>query len=126
MKMKYVYSDEWTKKARSIALELGMNYIQAENIACIKSFGSKSKRVIARIHSKQKVIQIAFNEKAAYVIELVSEKFDKLSEEEKTKTIIHELMHIPKSFGGGFRHHKGYITQAKVEANYKKLKEKRN
>lgn len=32
-------------------------------------------------------------------------KIDKLSESEKTKTIIHELMHIPKTFGGGFIHH---------------------
>jgi predicted metallopeptidase len=28
-----------------------------------------------------------------------------LSDNEQTETIIHEIMHIPKNFGGGFRYH---------------------
>jgi len=119
--MKYFFSKQWTEKAKELALKLNMNYIDLNNIVCIKSFGSKTRNVIARIHSKQKIIQIAFNEKPAYVIELISEKFEKLNEEEKLKVLIHELMHIPKSFGGGFRQH-NFVTTQKVEANYKKLK----
>jgi predicted metallopeptidase len=60
---------------------------------------------------------MALNTKAAYLIEVISEKFDKLSEEEKTKTIIHELMHIPKAFGGGFKHH-DFVTSRNVDKIY--------
>jgi len=66
-------------------------------------------------------MQLALNQKPHYVIEVISEKFDKLSKEEQTKTLIHELMHIPHSFGGGFRAHKPYVTWKKVERMYKQF-----
>lgn len=54
-----------------------------------------------------------------YLIEVISEKFDRLPESEKTKTIIHELMHIPKTFGGGFIHH-NMVHEGSVRDIYKK------
>ncbi len=54
-----------------------------------------------------------------YLIEVILEKFDKLSIEEQTKIIIHELMHIPKSFGGGFIHH-NKVHKKSVEEMYEK------
>ena len=78
-----------------------------------KGFASKSKRTVARIHGLSKIMQKAMRIKAFYVIEIISENFDKLDREEKIKTLIHETMHIPKNFGGGFRNHKPYITNKK-------------
>ena len=57
--------------------------------------------------------------KAFYTIEFISERFDKMNEKDKIKTIIHELMHIPKSFGGGFKHH-DYVTEENIESLYRK------
>ena len=55
--------------------------------------------------------------KGFYLIEVISEKFDKLSAEEQLKVIIHELMHIPNTFGGGFKHH-NVVNDTNVEKVY--------
>jgi predicted metallopeptidase len=44
-----------------------------------------------------------------------------MSPEDKERTLIHELMHIPGGFSGGFRPHKGYVERKNVEAVYRKL-----
>jgi predicted metallopeptidase len=48
-----------------------------------------------------------------------------MSSEDKERTLIHELMHIPGGFSGGFRPHKGYVERKDVEAVYKKLQSDR-
>ncbi|MDN5366876.1 MAG: hypothetical protein PWQ11_287 [Candidatus Diapherotrites archaeon] len=60
------------------------------------------------------MFQLALNTKAHYVVEVIAERFDKLPEGEKEKVIIHELLHIPKSMGGGYRHH-DYVSRRRVE-----------
>ena len=67
-------------------------------------------------------MQLALNRKAFYVLEFIHEKFDEMSEEDKIKVIIHELMHIPKNFGGGFKHH-DYVTEKEVNKMYEKYKD---
>ena len=62
-------------------------------------------------------MQKAMGVKAFYALEFLSERFDKLSQEEQLKTIIHELMHIPHTFGGGFRHH-DHVTDYNVNLYY--------
>ena len=119
--MKYCYSENWTEKAREIAQKLEFNHIALERISCVESQGTKTKRVIARIHALGKVMQLGMQQKPFYVIELIMERFEKQSSEEQVKTIIHELLHIPHSFGGGFRHHKPYVNRVEVEKEFKKL-----
>ncbi|MEM5872408.1 MAG: putative metallopeptidase [Candidatus Aenigmatarchaeota archaeon] len=117
--MKYFIDHETQNIIKDIIEKLNFNHIKFENLICIKSVGSKSKRTIARIHGLPKIMQVALNSKAFYVIEIISENFDKLSYQDKIKTLIHELMHIPKNFGGGFRGHRNFVTRKKVEEKFK-------
>ena len=123
MSMKYILSPEWTQTMRQIVGRLGLNHIQSDRVVCFKSVGSKSRRVIARIHTMPKIIQLGLNQEAFYAIELLAEKFDRQNEEEQIKTIIHELLHIPHSFNGGFRQHRPHVTNTKVEEHYRKWRQ---
>jgi predicted metallopeptidase len=59
-----------------------------------------------------------------YIIEVISEMFDNLNQEEKERVIIHELMHIPSGFSGGFVPHKGKINKRNVDRMHKMFKER--
>ncbi|MFQ5647831.1 MAG: putative metallopeptidase [Candidatus Aenigmatarchaeota archaeon] len=74
-----------------IARKLGMNHVDMSRVICIRSQGSKSRYVLARCHTLPRIVQTAFKVPAHYLIEIISENFDKLSPEEQTKTLIHEL-----------------------------------
>jgi len=121
--MRYRFSEKWTQKAREIANALEFNHIMLERIACVESKGTKTRRIIARIHTLGKVLQLGMKQKPFYVIELVTEQFEKQPKEDQLKTIIHELLHIPHGFGGGFRHHKPYVNKKTVEKEFRKLQE---
>lgn len=119
MIMHYEIDYEIQDIAKDVIRKLDFSHVNIENLLCIRSYGSKSRRTIARIHGLPKIMQIAMSTKAFYAIEIISENFDKLSHEDKIKTIIHELMHVPKNFGGGFRNHKPYVTRETVDEAYK-------
>jgi len=76
------------------------------SVLFFKSRGTKSKRVIGRCWSLPKIWQQALKIDAHYAIEVISERYDTLNEKMKDEVILHELLHIPKGFGGGLRHHK--------------------
>ena len=41
----------------------------------------------------------------------------KLDEDQRDRVLIHELMHIPKTFGGGFKFH-DFVTERNVNKYY--------
>ncbi len=104
--MRYEFDPVWTERTKGIATALNYRHVLPDRLSVVRSWGSKTRRTIARIHCIGKVMMLGMGQqKSFYVIELISEKFDRQPESEKLETIIHELMHIPKTFGGGFRHH---------------------
>jgi predicted metallopeptidase len=117
--MRYEYAPDLQERMINIASVLEMNHLNLERIGCLRGFGSKSKRTIARCHTLGKVMQKAMGVKAFYTIEFL-EKFDKLGWEEQEKVIIHELLHIPKTFGGGFRQH-DFVCDKNVEVLHEKF-----
>ncbi len=96
-------------------------YVRIDRVKYFRSYGSSSRNCIARCHGLAKIMQKAMACPAYYVIEFIAEKFDRLPEEEQIKTIIHELLHIPRNFGGGFKHH-GYVTEKAVDRLYEQYK----
>ena len=122
--MKYEYAEDLQRIAEDIAAKL-FPHIDMENVKCFRSRGTSSRRTIARCHALGKIMQAALARKAIYVLEFIEERFEKLDNEEKLKTIIHELMHIPKAFGGGFKHH-DFVCERNVERFYKEYERRKN
>jgi len=117
--MRYEPAPELNSLAFDIVGKLGLYHIDTKRVAFVRSRGSKARRTIARIHGTPKVLQVATGTKAFYVIEVISERFDRLPRDEQTKTIIHELMHIPQNFGGGFRGHANYVNRDTVDRAFR-------
>ena len=120
--IKYEDAPDIKENLQRIAQSLQFNHIKIDDVHCFRSHGSGSRGTIARCHALSKVWQSALNTRAAYIIEVISERYDKLSDEEKIKVLIHELLHIPKSFGGGFRHH-DFVCRRNVEQLYRLLRQ---
>jgi len=124
--LEYVNAPDVKRLADEIIDSLDLFHIVPQLVYCYRSKGSKSRRTVARIHGLGKIWQEALLRPPAYVIEVISELYDSLSEEEKEKTLIHELLHIPKGFSGGFRPHKGYIDRKQVEKLHTALLKRRS
>jgi predicted metallopeptidase len=118
MAIKYFPAPDIEEKAKTIAARAGLERDFAR-IHFVRSRGSATRRTIARCHGTPKIMQAALGTKAHYVIEAISEHFDKMSEKDQAKTIIHELLHVPKGMKGGFRQH-DFVCKKNVEELYRK------
>ncbi len=117
--MKYDYAPDLKSRLAEMVNRLNMDHIDLERVECLRSFGSSTKRTLARCHTIGKVMQKGMKTGAFYTIEFL-EKFDKLSKEHQDKVIIHELLHIPKTFGGGFRQH-DFVCEENIEKLHRSL-----
>jgi len=104
---------------------LRFDHVKPGNVYCVRSRGSQSRRIIARIHGLGRIWQLAMSIEATYIIEVISEQFDPLSRDGQDRVLVHELLHIPHGFQGGFRHHKNFVTRENVDVWFKRLQEKR-
>ncbi|MFH1437868.1 MAG: putative metallopeptidase [Pseudomonadota bacterium] len=116
--LKYEKAQDLNETVADIVSTLDMKHLDPERILCMRSTGSKSKRIVARIHALQRIVSEALDGKIVYVIEFICENFDKLSREEQLKTVIHEMLHIPRTFGGGLLGHKRYVRSTRVKKFY--------
>lgn len=106
--LKWQEADDITSRINFLVDALKYDHILTHRIFCYRSEGSKS-RSYARIWGLNKIWQKALGQEPGYVIEVISEKFDHLSQEKKDEVLIHELLHIPKNFSGALlpHHRKG-------------------
>jgi predicted metallopeptidase len=102
--------------------KLEMPHVINPRLICMRS-RKASVNAYARIWSLPAIWRNALEINPFYIIEVVSENFDELPEEEKKKILIHELLHIPKKFTGGLVPHKNRgerIDDRLVNKIYKK------
>lgn len=125
-KIKYFPSTTVKERVEEIVNALGWRHVNTDRVFCFKSRGSKSKYVKARCYGFPRVWQRALDQEPSYVIEVLGDYYDGLCTEHQTKLLIHELLHIPSTFSGALRNHKGcfrkeQVTQGIVEKYYQKL-----
>ncbi|MBI5619383.1 metallopeptidase [Candidatus Gottesmanbacteria bacterium] len=110
---------------KRIVPRLPFPHIDPAKITCMRSTNTTS-RARARIWSFPKIWQMALKHPPHYIIEVLSEHFDHLSADDKTRVIIHELMHIPKNFSGALVPHRGrhtHIDRRSVERFFQMYKQ---
>lgn len=114
-------------KVKEIVSVLSYGHINEYRLICMRSRNATA-NAYARIWNLPDIWQKALSVGTYYVIEVLSQHFDKLSEEEKEKVLIHELLHIPKTFSGALRPHGGKvkINARTVGQLYKLYKERKN
>jgi len=119
--MRYEDAPDLKDRMIDIVNTLSLQHVDVNRVGCMRSFGSSTRRTLARCHALGKVMQKAMGTKAFYAIEFL-ERFDRLNKDEQDKVIIHELMHIPKTFGGGFRQH-DFVCDENVDILHEKFQE---
>lgn len=104
-KLEWAEAQDVENKIREILKVLDLPHIKDQNIHCYRTQGSKS-RAYARIWSMPKIFQRALKLEPHYVIEVLARYYDRLDDDEKSKVIIHELLHIPQNFSGALVPHR--------------------
>lgn len=120
IKVKVENAPDIQQKIDVILDVLDWRHVIGARIICMRSRETKA-NAYARIWNLPKIWQKALDVNPFYVIEVVSEHFDKLDEERKIQVLIHELMHIPKKFSGGLvphKHNGGRIDKKSVDKVY--------
>ncbi len=96
------------EKVKEIVSVLSYGHINEFRLICMRSKNTKA-NAYARIWNLPDIWQKALSVGTFYIIEVVSQHYDKLAEQEKEKVLIHELLHIPKTFSGALRPHEGHV-----------------
>ncbi len=124
--VRYTRAEDVKTVAVDIVRVLQWKHVDLERVHFIRSAGSRSKRIVARIHGMSKALQEALLLEPNYVIEVIGERYDKLRIEEKERIVLHELMHIPKGFKGGLLPHKNRINRRRIEKLHRAYTEERS
>ena len=119
--IEYYDAPDIKRRITEITELLRFDHVDLKRIYCVRSRGSDAKRTIARIHGLGKIWQEAMRMEPTYIVEVIHELFDYYPVEAQDRTLIHEMMHIPQGFRGGFRHHKDHVTRDNVDTWYRRL-----
>ncbi len=102
--VEWIKDDSIRERVVRLVVDLEIDWVLPDSIYTFRSYNSSS-NAIARIWGLNKVWQMAIEHEPAYVIEVISERFDRLSERQKDEVILHELAHVPRNFSGALMAH---------------------
>lgn len=120
--MRWKLSPQTHRRLRRIIGALGFDHIDPARIFCVRGYGSTSS-AWARIWGLPSLWQQVLGTPAAYVIEVIEPEFSRLSRDDQDRVLIHELLHIPRTFSGAVRPHRTStfrITPRTVERYYQR------
>ncbi|HIH19567.1 TPA: metallopeptidase [Candidatus Micrarchaeota archaeon] len=96
------------KMVSDIVDTLSYGHINEFRIICMRSRNATAS-AYARIWNLPDIWQKALGVGTFYIIEVLTQHYDPLQQEKKEKVLIHELLHIPKTFSGALRPHGGKV-----------------
>lgn len=97
-------AEDVKEKALLLVREGRFHWLDLDRIFFVRSYGAKTK-ALARIWGLPRIWQLVLDTKPSYVIEVIAEKFDKLSKSRQEDVLIHEIAHIPRNFSGSLVPH---------------------
>jgi predicted metallopeptidase len=92
------------KRILFLKKSLNLDWLKPSDIYAFRSSYSRS-RAIARIWGLSRIWQMALKLDAKYIIEVISERYDRLSQRKKDEVLLHEIVHIPRNFSGALIPH---------------------
>jgi len=92
-------------RLRKIVGALGFTHVDPSRIFCVRGYGSTSE-AWARIWGLPTLWQQVLGIRPAYVVEIIEPEFSHLPRAEQDRVLIHELLHIPRTFSGAIRPHR--------------------
>ncbi len=90
------------RRLERIIRALGLTHVDPSRVHCVRVHGSRA-NALARIWGLPPIFQDTLQLPAHYVIEFMTPSFERLPADEQDRVIIHELLHIPRTFSGGIR-----------------------
>lgn len=103
-KIEWKIAPDIKKRILHLMRHAEIDWIVPSRIFTYRSVCGKT-RAYARTWGLPGLWQRTLDVKPAYIIEVISEHFDKLSERQQDEVLLHELTHIPKNFSGALIPH---------------------
>jgi predicted metallopeptidase len=93
------------ERLRRIVGALEFSHVDPSRVFCVRGYGSTSE-AWARIWGLPTLWQQVLEIGPAYVVEIIEPEFSRLPDDEQDRILIHELLHIPRTFSGAIRPHR--------------------
>lgn len=97
-------AEDIESRTNKLIKELELEWLSYGRIFYYRSTGSTA-RAYARTWGLPRLWQTVLTVEPAYIVEVISEHFDKLTQRQQDEIILHELSHIPRNFSGALTPH---------------------